>query len=80
MIRSITSLRAHLQTAIELEHSTIPPYLCALYSIKDATNADAFTTIDEVLGRVSGVAVTTYRAWARTTRPSPPRAWIPSSS
>ena len=27
--------------------------------VADATNADAYTTIDEVLGRVSGVAVTT---------------------
>ncbi|MFC3157392.1 ferritin-like domain-containing protein [Chryseobacterium arachidis] len=27
-----------LQTAILIEHSTIPPYLTALYSIKDGTN------------------------------------------
>ena len=32
-------LTAHLKTAMELEHGTIPPYLCALYSIKDGTNA-----------------------------------------
>jgi hypothetical protein len=49
MIRSITGLRAHLQTAIELEHSTIPPYLCALYSIKDGTNADAARVIRSVV-------------------------------
>ena len=31
-------LIAHLKTALELEHGTIPPYLCALYSIRDGTN------------------------------------------
>ena len=30
---TVEELRAHFQTAIELEHSTIPPYLCALYSL-----------------------------------------------
>src|ERR1700730_7630242 len=50
MIRNdiIASIRAakaphdlydHLQGAIELEHSTIPPYLQALYSIKRGSNA-----------------------------------------
>jgi hypothetical protein len=28
----------HLEIALQLEHATIPPYLCALYSIKDGTN------------------------------------------
>lgn len=37
-IKTVASLKRHLQTAIELEHSTIPPYLCALYSIKDGDN------------------------------------------
>lgn len=31
-------LIAHLKTALELEQGTIPPYLCALYSIKEGTN------------------------------------------
>ena len=35
-ITSIDGLRQHLQWALELEHSTIPPYLCALYSIEPA--------------------------------------------
>ena len=30
---SLDGLREHLQWAIELEHSTIPPYMCALYSL-----------------------------------------------
>jgi len=34
-ITTVASLRTHLQWALELEHSTIPPYLCALYSIPD---------------------------------------------
>ena len=44
IIRSIQSAKAatdlyqHLQGAIELEHSTIPPYLQALYSIKHDAN------------------------------------------
>lgn len=48
MIRTIDSLRKHLQWAIELEHATIPPYLCALYSIRDGTNADAVEVITSV--------------------------------
>ncbi len=34
-ITTLESLYKHLQLAIEVEHFTIPPYLCALYSIKD---------------------------------------------
>ncbi len=48
-IKTIESLRQHLQTAIELEHSTIPPYLCALYSIKDGSNTFASKTIQSVV-------------------------------
>jgi len=32
------NLRRHLQWAIELEHATIPPYLCALYSLDPDRN------------------------------------------
>lgn len=38
-----------LQTAILIEHSTIPPYLTALYSIKDGTNALASQIIRSVV-------------------------------
>lgn len=34
----LDGLKSALQNAIELEHSTIPPYLYALYSIKPGTN------------------------------------------
>ncbi len=37
---SVEDLQRALQTAIELEHSTIPPYLTALYSIKPGFNGE----------------------------------------
>ena len=40
-ISDISSLRQHLQWAIEVEHATIPPYLFALYSIKEGKNREA---------------------------------------
>jgi Uncharacterized conserved protein len=40
-INDIASLRRHLQWAIELEHSTIPPYLTALYSLHPGKNEEA---------------------------------------
>ena len=47
-ITTIQSLRTHLQTALELEHATIPPYLCALYSIPDGSNVMVSTLIRNV--------------------------------
>jgi hypothetical protein len=48
-INSVRALRQHLQTAVELEHSTIPPYLCALYSINPERNEFAYRTIQGVV-------------------------------
>ncbi|HLF25521.1 MAG TPA: ferritin-like protein [Anaerolineae bacterium] len=48
-IKTLASLHSHLQTAIELEQSTIPPYLCALYSIKDGSNREAAQIIKSVV-------------------------------
>ena len=48
-IKTIESLRSHLQTALELEHCTIPPYLCALYSIKEGSNQLASQIIRSVV-------------------------------
>ena len=48
-IDSLSKLRRHLQVALELEHSTIPPYLCALYSIPDGTNTGASSLIRGVV-------------------------------
>ena len=47
-ITSPESLREHLQRAIELEHSTIPPYLCALYSIEPGRNSEAVEVVPDV--------------------------------
>jgi len=47
-ITSVESLRRHLQWAIELEHATLPPYLCALYSIKEGHNEEAAAVVHSV--------------------------------
>ncbi|MEJ0079277.1 MAG: ferritin-like protein [Alphaproteobacteria bacterium] len=51
-VRSATKasdLYTHLQGAIELEHSTVPPYLAALYSIKKGANREAAAIIRSVV-------------------------------
>lgn len=48
-ITTLDDLRQHLQWAIELEHATLPPYLCALYSIKSGHNREATNVITSVL-------------------------------
>lgn len=48
-IRDVAGLRQALQTAIELEHSTIPTYLCALYSIKPGHNQEVAQIIHSVV-------------------------------
>lgn len=48
-IGDIDSLRAHLQTAVELEYSTIPPYLCALYTLDAGRNPFASRVIQGVV-------------------------------
>ncbi|MGQ4390169.1 ferritin-like domain-containing protein [Streptomyces sp. SAS_270] len=47
-IATLESLREHLQWAIELEHATLPPYLCALYSLDSAKNPDAAQAVGSV--------------------------------
>src|SRR3977135_3084574 len=48
-IATLESLREHLQWAIELEHFTLPPYLCALYSLDAARNPGATEVVASVL-------------------------------
>ena len=48
MIKTLEDLHEHLQWAIELEHATIPPYLCALYSIKGNSNQESIEVIQSV--------------------------------
>ncbi|MFF8322279.1 ferritin-like protein [Streptomyces bobili] len=47
-ISTLEDLRKHLQWAVEVEHSTIPPYLTALYSLDPERNADAAQLIGSV--------------------------------
>lgn len=47
-IRNIDSLRKHLQWAVQIEHTTFPPYLCALYSIKDGHNHEAAEILNSI--------------------------------
>ena len=47
-IETMDDLRRHLQWAIELEHATIPPYMCALYSLEPGANAEAAQVISSV--------------------------------
>ena len=47
-IVTLESLHQHLQWAIELEHSTMPPYLCALYSLDADRNPEAAEVVTSV--------------------------------
>ncbi len=46
---SVEDLHIALQQAVELEHATIPPYLCALYSIKAGVNTEVAALIRSVV-------------------------------
>jgi hypothetical protein len=48
-IDSTNDLKNFLQTALRVEQATIPPYLCALYSIPDGVNREASHTIHSVV-------------------------------
>lgn len=48
-IKTLGQLQEHLQIAVKLEQSTIPPYLTALYSIKDGHNAESALLIRSVV-------------------------------
>jgi hypothetical protein len=50
-IQTLADLQTHLQWAILIEHATIPPYLCALYSldIQDPNNSAARAIIQDVV-------------------------------
>jgi Ferritin-like len=48
-INDVESLRQVLQLAVELEHATIPPYLCALFSIVPGQNQEVADLIKSVV-------------------------------
>jgi Ferritin-like len=56
-ITTLEDLQAHLGWAIEVEHSTIPPYLCALFSIEDQTSAAATLIRSVVLEEMLHMAI-----------------------
>ena len=45
----LAELQQNLQTAVEVEHATIPLYLYALYSIKPGTNLKAYELIKSIV-------------------------------
>lgn len=47
-IETLEDLREHLQWAIEVEHATLPPYLCALYSLDPSRNPEAVQVVGSV--------------------------------
>lgn len=48
-IETLQQLKDSLQVALEIEHATIPPYLCAMYSILPDTNSDSYYSIRSVV-------------------------------
>lgn len=48
-ITDLPDLHRHLQWALAVEHATIPPYLCALYSIPEGRNVEAATLVRSVV-------------------------------
>lgn len=48
-IKTIAQLRTALCDALALELSTIPPYLCALYSIREGSNREASAIIRSIV-------------------------------
>jgi hypothetical protein len=48
-IADLDELRDHLQYAIGVELTTIPAYLCALYTIEEGTNTAAYEVIQSVV-------------------------------
>ena len=79
-ITDLESLRHHLQEALEIEHATIPPYLCALYSIPEGSNREAasvirsvvmeemlhLTLVANVMNAVGGTPAIAKAAWRST--------------
>ena len=48
-IETLDDLHYYLRIAMELELSTIPPYMCGIYSIKPGTNQQAIDVMHSVV-------------------------------
>ena len=86
MIETPDALRAHLQTAVEIEWSTIPPYLCALWSLGDEHNQEAAACIRDVVMAMTPTRIVLtlpmrpLRTSSTACRNLPPyslRCWLP---
>ncbi|MGB7997263.1 MAG: ferritin-like domain-containing protein, partial [Photobacterium halotolerans] len=48
-ISEVSELREYLQSAIELEHATVPVYLTGMFSLKQAQNVEAGNIVRSVV-------------------------------
>jgi len=66
----LTWLRKALQAAIELELSTLPPYLCGLYALQDQQSAAAKLIHGIVLDEMSHLGLACNLLWAAGAQPA----------
>jgi hypothetical protein len=82
-IDTLDDPRRHLQWAIELEHATIPPYLCALYSLDPDRNPEAAqvirTVFTEEMLHLALAAKPAQRGGLTPTRHARPAVGLPAS-
>jgi hypothetical protein len=71
------ALATHLQWALSVELSTIPPYLCALYSVRDRSTAAADLVRDVVVEEMLHMALVSNLMNAIGHKPSLARRFVP---
>jgi hypothetical protein len=76
-ITDVHDLSCHLQWALSVELSTIPPYLCALYSVKDRSTAAADLVRDVVVEEMLHMALVSNLMNAVGARPSLAPEFVP---
>jgi hypothetical protein len=76
-ISTVEDLARHLQWALSVELSTIPPYLCALYSVQDRSTAGADVVRDVVVEEMLHMALVSNLMNAIGARPSLAPEFVP---
>lgn len=76
-ISTVGDLACHLQWALSVELSTIPPYLCALYSVRDRASAAARLVRDVVIEEMLHMALVANLMNAIGARPSLRPKYVP---
>jgi hypothetical protein len=76
-IRTREQLARHLQWALSVELSTIPPYLCALYSIQDRSTAAGDVMRDVVIEEMLHMSLVSNLMNAIGARPSLAAEYVP---